>query len=98
MARLRSAPGVFELGLQFQIPERVGPHVLEHAADRPECLTPCPVQAMAPLAADVDQTRLDQGPELKRDGAEGDVGHRRVNLTRGPLVAPDQAENLAPPW
>ena len=49
---------MFELGLKFQPPERVGPHPFEHAANRPEGLAAGAVEAVAALTADVDQPGL----------------------------------------
>ena len=55
------------------------------------------IEAIASVAADVDQAGLDERPELQRDGPEGHIRHRRMNLPGSALIAPDQPQDLAPP-
>ena len=68
----------------------------ERGADRPERVAPREVEAMAVRAPALDEPRLAQRAELQRDRAERDVGHRSVDVPRGELAIPHQAEDLAP--
>jgi hypothetical protein len=88
---------LFEFGLHGKPSERIVPHTLEDARDGSKRRAARPIVAAAAGDADVHQTRFRESPEVLRDGAEGDVGHGRVNGSRGLLTAPDDSENLPSP-
>src|SRR5690242_7985740 len=95
MARTRSAAGFVELGLHFEPGERIVPRLLENFGQRTEGFPARAVVTVAALGARVDEAGVEQRLQLQRDRAEGDIRHRAVNVARGALLVPDQAEDLA---
>src|SRR6478672_8519515 len=95
-----SGPGpaarLFQFRLQLQPPQRVVPHPFERASDRSERTATCAVQPTLTIAAALDQSRVAERAQLQRDGAERDVGHRRMNVPCCTFLIPDQAKDLAP--
>ena len=77
------------------MPERVGPHRLEHGADRAERFTPDLVDAELRVRARLDETGIGQHFELQRDRAERHVGHRLMNGARRQLLVPEQPQDFA---
>jgi hypothetical protein len=71
---------MFQFRLELQPPQGVLPHAFQRLADRPQRVAPGAVEAMAVLAAAVDESRLRERLQLERHGAERDVTHRGVNL------------------
>ena len=53
------------------------------------------VEAVLVIAAARDEPCGAQGAELQRDGAERDIGHRRVDSPCRELLVPDQPQDFA---
>ena len=70
---------------------------LEPAGQRAELVLARDVEAMAPFAAAREQRGLLQVAEVLRDGAEGDVAQRAMDVPGGLLPVPHEAQDLAPP-
>src|SRR5207237_4547393 len=96
--RPRSAPGLLELRVELQPPERIFPHALERGGDGTERRAPRAVEAVFVVAAALDETGFAERAQLQRHGAEGDVGHRGMNVPGGQLAAPYEPQDLAPAW
>src|SRR5437588_42551 len=59
---------------------------------------PRAVEAVFVVAAALDETGFAERAQLQRHGAEGDVGHRGMNVPGGQLAAPYEPQDLAPAW
>ena len=93
----RAAPGLAQLGVQLEPPERGVPDALQLLPDRAERVAPGAVVAEPALGADRHQPGVGQRLELQRHRAEGDVGHRRVDVPGAALLVPHQPQDLLPP-
>src|SRR6185503_19774441 len=93
----RPATSAFEFGLDLEAPQRVGPHLLEQLAHRPEPFPLDAVVAVAPGRPYAHQPRLRQRPELQRYGAERHVGEGRIDGAGRELLVPEQPQDFPPP-
>src|SRR5262245_32308789 len=91
------ASRAFELGLDLENPQRVGPHLLEQLPHRSQPLAVHAVVAVAPLGPHAHEPRLRERAQLERYRAERHVGKRRIDRARRQLFVPQQAQDLAPP-
>ena len=96
-AGTRAAPRLAQLGVQLEPPERVAPDALQLLPDRAERVAAGAVVAETALGADRHEPGVREGLQLQRHGAERDVGHRRVDVPRAPLLVPHQAQDLLAP-
>src|SRR5262245_28705356 len=92
--RTRTAAAVFEFGGVLQAPQRVAPHAFEEVAERAERVAARAIEAVAAVDANLDEARAFERPELKRDGAEGDVGHGARDVAGAALPVPDEPQDL----
>lgn len=94
-AGTRATPTLLQLGEQGKPRQRVVPHGLEHRGKGRECDAISTVEALPPLGTYHHETRLEEGFELERHGAEGDVGHRGPDGAGTLLGGPDEAQEFA---
>jgi hypothetical protein len=93
----RTSPRVFEFSVQLQTPQRIVPHPLELAGQRAQAFAPGAVQPPLAVAPADDEAGVGERTQVKRDGAKGDVGHRRVDVAGRDFAVPDQPEDFLPP-
>src|SRR5687768_8720303 len=89
----RASTSLLLLGHVAQPVEVLRPHRLERARERPQGLSPCPVEPMPPLRPHRHESRVAQHAQVLRDGSERDRQPRR-DLARRALLTPDEPEDL----
>src|SRR5688572_4565756 len=92
--RTRTTARMFEFSGVLEPPQRVAPHPLEQLAEGAERVAAGPVEAVAARDADLHEPGALQRSQLLRDGAEGHVRHRAVDLARAAFPIPHQPQNL----
>ena len=93
----RSAARGFELGGEFEPPERIIPGVFQELRNRRESLAIRPVEPLASGHPRVQKACGHQIPDLQRYGAPGHIRHGTADVSGPPLAIPRQPDDLEAP-
>lgn len=90
-----AAPGLVQFGPQLELIQGILPHGLERVGQRAQAVRPGAVQALAAGGADGDEAGAREGTEMLRDGAEGHVPQRAVDVAGRAFLAPHEPQDFA---